>query len=196
MTFSIDQLSRRQFNKAAVMFIAASSFSGSHIAFADNRDTADGLIHLGLNGKITFYSGIAHQNPYSRVDTIEPIKKTLGCFDSDLITNVGNNPLQLPGMLGQHCNHLSFTSSKTNQKAADVLKSELITRMQNLSGFKDSTFQLKSGLVKTHGRDIPLDEILPKSNTLIEVGRVCLKTKKIANTINHNGITIMVSEVI
>lgn len=196
MTLSNHQLSRRQFNKALAIISMAGVFSFPLKAFADEEHTADGLFHLNQNGKINIYSGAACLNPYGFDDAKDIIQETLGCLETDIIFNVGNNPKQLPAMLSQHCNHLSFSTKRTNHKTALILKSELISRIGIMVDPDDCSFQLRNGMIKCSGRKYPLKNILNVTNNVVEVGAVSKSTIEIAQSIKEDGLTIMVGEVI
>lgn len=196
MTFSHHHLSRRNFNKALVAFTVTSGFMGTSIAKAKGGQKADGLIHLDGNGKINVYSGIANYNPYSDDNSVVVISDVLNCSYNDLTMNVGNNPIHLPGMLGQHCNNISFSSIATNQAAAEVLKSELLQRVESRFGVVAKDLRLFDGNLEADGQVFALKNLLQGRQNTVVRGDVSQKTKDIAKCIKETGITVMVNEVL
>lgn len=95
--------------------------SWHHPNFAKSSK-ADGLLHMDLKGKIHIYSGVGHVGYHGTDNVLNIVSEVFKCNIDDLIVHLGNNPSQLPALLSQHSNHMSFSSAKTIKKAALILK--------------------------------------------------------------------------
>tara|TARA_R110002073_G_scaffold286787_2_gene451479 strand:- start:384 stop:893 length:510 start_codon:yes stop_codon:yes gene_type:complete len=114
--------------------------------FATNSQekAADALLHLRSNGKVDVYSGGAHHGAYAGEDTYNNLKKILNFSAEKFVIITGDNPVHLPGFLGQNLHHMSFTDEKTNQKAATILKSAL--ENNQTSNFKQPIYIIEEGI--------------------------------------------------
>ena len=118
-------MTRRGFSAAMVGAVLSSGFKSPVFAYQHQTDQADGLMHLRADGKIVLYSGGAHAGLYGEDNIVASLSDILGCGSDDIIVALGKNPVQLPGFLVQNTHHMSFTNSKTNSKAANILKAQL-----------------------------------------------------------------------
>lgn len=96
-------------------------------------NSADGVIQMKDNGKIYVHSGGGHGGPYAVDHAIVAVGRVMECPPKDVYVIMGGNPRQLPVFLGQHLNHLSFSSATTNKCAAEVLKAALKKRNKSQS---------------------------------------------------------------
>lgn len=118
-------MSRRDFTKTVC---ATALLLGNNLpltAKAAELNSADGVIQLKADGKLYVHSGGGHGGPYAIDNAIAAVGRVMNCATKDIYVIMGGNPRQLPVFLGQHLNHLSFSSAKTNMRAAETLKSVL-----------------------------------------------------------------------
>lgn len=171
MSFSSRGISRRTFNFAfsasLVCFLQPfKSFSKSHNIFSK-----DGLLHYTGEGKLNIYSGVGHTSIYSKENPISLFKKKLNISEDQCRLMIGDNPEQLPALLSQHTNELSFTSKATNEKAADLIQKKLI--------------EFEGGGV----------QILSKNRIMILDDKISSNTRRMVDQIKGNGIIVAVKEV-
>jgi len=148
-------MTRRGFSAAMVGAVLSAGFKSPVFAYQHQTDQADGLLHLRADGKIVLYSGGAHAGPYGEENILKSLIDILGCGSDDIIVALGKNPAQLPGFLVQNTHHMSFTSSKTNSIAANILKAEFeknspanlaIARYVIEDGISANTYQMIKSL--------------------------------------------------
>lgn len=172
MSLKTRGISRRTFNLTISASLIGQMLPFKCFSLSHDNITKDGLLHFTGEGQLNIYSGVGHTSIYSKENSLFLFKKKLNLSIDQLKFMVGNNPEQLPALLSQHTNHLSFTSKATNEKAIDVLKT--------------SISEIGEGA----------DQILLKNRILIFEEKISLKTKEMANQIKGNGIIVAVKEVI
>lgn len=165
-------ISRRTFNLTFSASLIGLSLPHKSFSLSPDNMTKDGLVHFTDKGYVNIYSGVGHSSIYSEENPIYIIYKKLELSTDKCRLMYGNNPAQLPALLSQHINHLSFTSKATNEKAVDVLKKYL------------SEIKGDSSLILSTNRIMLLDDNISK------------ETKRIADQIKGNGIIVAVKEVI
>lgn len=172
MSLKARGISRRTFNLAISASLIGQILPFKSFSLSNEHVSKDGLLHLTDEGKLNIYSGVGHTSIYSKENPLFLIKKKLNISEDQCRFMFGSNPEQLPALLSQHINHLSFTSKATNEKAIDVLKTS----------------------ISEIGKDA--DQILLKNRILILDDQISLKTKKMVNQIKGNGIIVAVKEVV
>lgn len=119
----VNNISRRSFNKCVIGGTMLLCSKASAIGYTPYKKGMDALVHIAPDGVLYIYSGIAHLGQHGSEDAITPVCEILQVKNYQLM--VGASPAHLPAMLGQHETKLCFTSSKTNIKAAQLMKSFL-----------------------------------------------------------------------
>jgi len=160
-------INRRGFNAGLIvsgLFIFPSALT---IAKSSDGPQADGLIQMKLNRKIYLYSGTAQFNSFASQSNFNQLTRQLNSAPDDLVVDTGANPEQLPAVLGQNVNDLSFCNIDTIMRAAKIL---------NVAMLK-------------HGRQTP------KPIIIIENG-VAAPTRKMVKTLDPEGIIVAVRQVV
>ena len=141
-------ISRRNFNKC---LCATAIFSGLGFpAFGSENSfsKADGLIVLASDGKIHLYSGIGHLGLYGEDDVMATVTEVFNCDYQKIIIQHGDNPVQLPAVLGQCANHLSFSNTETTKKAALKLANVIKRRATRQFGGEVGDYHFENGTLK------------------------------------------------
>lgn len=172
MSLKTKGISRRTFNLAFSASLIGQLLPLNGFSWSLNNLSKDGLLHYSEKGCLDIYSGVGQTSIYSEENPISLFSKKLGISEDQCRLMYGSNPEQLPALLSQHTNHLSFTSKVTNEKAIDVLKHNL----DNIGG------------------DMNL-RIL-KNRIMLLDDNISFKTREMANQIKGNGIIVAVKEVI
>lgn len=116
-------ISRRSFNKVILTGGLLMSARIPAYALPGFEKKQDGLLHIGAEGELQIYSGIAHLGQHGSEDAVGPVCELLGIRNYRLMS--GHSPKHLPSILGQHQTELCFTCVQTNLKAARILSSFL-----------------------------------------------------------------------
>ena len=95
-----DVITRRAFNKATMMAAAVLSYDMMVPALARPLASADAFLHLTKQGVIEIHSGAGHQPPYGERSPRDIIAEVLGCSPDICKIQFGDNPRQLPAIMG------------------------------------------------------------------------------------------------
>lgn len=129
------KITRRGFNISLMTTVIASAIP---VKATTLQNKADGLLQIDKDGCLKIYSGVGCSSPYSDEDSVATVLEVLNNNFKSHRVMVGQNPDQLPCILAQHQNHLSFTNKNTNQAAAKLLKS--------LTGSTGPSFYVEDGV--------------------------------------------------
>jgi len=192
-------ISRRAFNKGSVM--AAAFLSYYMLAPASARaarhpiSTADAFLHLTKQGLMEIHSGGGHQSLYGERPASEIVAEVMGCSPELCKIQYGDNPAQLPALLGQFSNHLSFTTEQTTRKAALLMIESLKQQAAFKLGGRADNFQVANGLVFTPTQSISFKEIAQNCRLVLTEGQVCENTLNLMKNCPSQGIQIAVGEI-
>lgn len=156
-------ISRRQFNKGLGATTALIMFASSHAPSTAANITADGLLHMDEKGKVHIYSGVGNLGHYGTDNVLSIVSDIFNCTENDSILCMGGNPAQLPALLAQHSNHMSFSSAKTIEKAALLLKKKTsgtaqINELFLENGISIETKEMALG-IKSFGITVAVKEV-------------------------------------
>ena len=189
-------LTRRRFNAGLVAAGVGISVAGLYDFNDDNEQSADGLLSLTENGKIYIHSGGGHLGLYAHENATGIVKDVLNSNAQHFVINYGKNPTQLPNLLAQHSNHLSFSSQKTNLKAAEILKEELKQEASVLLGGKAADYRIENGYAINAFSKISFAEIARQCSRRVVDADVSNKTYKLINELNVRGIIVAVGQAV
>lgn len=189
------RMTRRSFN--AVLVAAAIGMSlGGRYGFRDNNGKkADGLLNLSENGKIYIHSGGGHLGLYAQENATSVITEILNSPREHFVVNYGENPAQLPNLLAQHSNHLSFSSEKTNIRAATVLKAELKKRASVLLGGRSDEYLIENGFAIRGTKQISFAELARNCRTQLIEPDISEKTYQMISMLDGKGVIVAVGQV-
>ena len=189
-------LTRRRFNAGLVMAGIGIVLAGYYGFKRNNRESADGLLSLAENGKIYIHSGGGHLGLYAWENATRTVKEILRSGTDHFVVNYGNNPAQLPNLLAQHSNHLSFSSASTNIRAAKLLKDELKREASTLLGGRAEDYMIENGYVLNGARKISFAQLASGCRRQVIEPGICEKTYKLINKLEESGIIVAVGQVV
>lgn len=189
-------MTRRAFVKTALVTSVSLSFSNISYAKKHPNNTADGLLSLQRDGKIHIHSGGGNLGIYGQAYMLDELMNIFNCSRDYFIIENGSNPTQLPILLNQHSDHLSFSSAKTNRCAAKLLVSEIKISMAKNYGGKSANYHIKNGIIYNQNTNISFKDFSYLSNDYHIKGNVCENTLDKLNSIRENNLTVAVCEVI
>lgn len=188
-------MTRRRFNAGLVAAAIGTSLTVRYAYRDNNGIEADGLLNLAENGKIYIHSGGGHLGLYAQENPTRVIKEILNSPEEHFVVNYGDNPAQLPNLLAQHSNHLSFSSDKTNIRAATVLKAELKKQASVILGGGSDEYLIENGFAIRGARRISFSKLARNSRSRVIEPEISKKTYRMISRLAGRGIIVAVGQV-
>ena len=175
-------MTKRGFIKGSLSVGALFCFPLKLEASSSFNESADGLMALQSDGKIHLYSGGGHMGLYAQDNMLDILTKLFDCGEEFFVIENGDNPNQLSNLLNQYSNHLSFSSIKTNKRAALALLNHMKIMAADYFSGEPKDINLKDGVLYNDHQHISLGQLATRAEAKFLMGDVCEKTRNMAHS--------------